>query len=107
MRPLTDGTPKPLLLAGGKPLIVWHLERLAACGFHDVIINHAHLGGQIEEALGDGRDWAQHPLFAGTAWRAGDRWRWYFMRCRFSATKHFSSSMVMYGAIGISNGHTR
>ena len=57
MRPLTDSTPKPLLLAGGKPLIVWHLERLAACGFHDVIINHAHLGGQIEEALGDGRRW--------------------------------------------------
>jgi len=55
MRPLTDHTPKPLLEAGGKPLIVWHLERLAACGFHEVIINHAHLGEQIEAALGDGR----------------------------------------------------
>ena len=55
MRPLTDHTPKPLLEAGGKPLIVWHLERLAACGFHDVIINHAHLGAQIEAVLGDGR----------------------------------------------------
>lgn len=54
MRPLTDSTPKPLLRAGGKPLIVWHLERLAACGFHDVVINHAHLGEQIEAALGDG-----------------------------------------------------
>ena len=55
MRPLTDTTPKPLLMAGGKPLIVWHLERLAACGFRDVVINHAHLGEQIESALGDGR----------------------------------------------------
>jgi MurNAc alpha-1-phosphate uridylyltransferase len=54
MRPLTDVTPKPLLLAGGRPLIVWHLERLAASGFYDVVINHAHLGAQIEAALGDG-----------------------------------------------------
>ena len=54
MRPLTDATPKPLLMAGGKPLIVWHLERLAASGFHDVVINHAHLGSQIEAALGNG-----------------------------------------------------
>ena len=55
MRPLTDTTPKPLLMAGGKPLIVWHLERLAGSGFRDVVINHAHLGAQIEAALGDGR----------------------------------------------------
>ena len=54
MRPLTDSTPKPLLCAGGKPLIVWHLERLQASGFHDVVINHAHLGEQIEAALGNG-----------------------------------------------------
>ena len=57
MRPLTDHTPKPLLVAGGKPLIVWHLERLAAAGFRDIVINHAHLGGQIEAALGDGSQW--------------------------------------------------
>ena len=55
MRPLTDTTPKPLLIAGGKPLIVWHLERLAAAGFRDVVINHAHLGAQIEAALGNGQ----------------------------------------------------
>ena len=54
MRPLTDRTPKPLLLAGGKPLIVWHLERLQACGFREIVINHAHLGEQIVAALGDG-----------------------------------------------------
>lgn len=57
MRPLTDHTPKPLLQAGGKPLIAWHLERLAAAGFRDIVINHAHLGGQIEAALGDGSRW--------------------------------------------------
>lgn len=57
MRPLTDHTPKPLLPAGGKPLIVWHLERLAAAGFRDIVINHAHLGEQIEAALGDGCRW--------------------------------------------------
>jgi MurNAc alpha-1-phosphate uridylyltransferase len=54
MRPLTDRTPKPLLLAGGKPLIQYHIERLAAAGVRELAINHAHLGGQIEETLGDG-----------------------------------------------------
>jgi MurNAc alpha-1-phosphate uridylyltransferase len=57
MRPLTDHTPKPLLQAGGKPLIVWHLERLAAAGFKEIVINHAHLGEQIEAALGNGSQW--------------------------------------------------
>ena len=54
MRPLTDHTPKPLLMAGGKSLIVWHIERLVRAGITEIIINHAHLGAQIEAALGDG-----------------------------------------------------
>ena len=54
MRPLTDTVPKPLLAVGGKPLIVWHIERLAHAGLRDIVINHAHLGDQIEAALGDG-----------------------------------------------------
>lgn len=54
MRPLTDTVPKPLLQVGGKPLIVWHIERLVRAGFTDLVINHAHLGAQIEAALGDG-----------------------------------------------------
>lgn len=54
MRPLTDKIPKPLLWVGGKPLIVWHVEKLAAAGFSRIVINHAHLGGMIEETLGDG-----------------------------------------------------
>jgi len=57
MRPLTDHTPKPLLPVGGRPLIAWHLERLAAAGFREIVINHAHLGAQIEAALGDGARW--------------------------------------------------
>lgn len=57
MRPLTDHTPKPLLTVGGKPLIAWHLENLAKAGFHEVVINHAHLGEQIEAALGNGQHW--------------------------------------------------
>jgi N-acetyl-alpha-D-muramate 1-phosphate uridylyltransferase len=54
MRPLTDICPKPLLSVGGKPLIVWHIERLARAGFTDIVINHAHLGHLIEEMLGTG-----------------------------------------------------
>lgn len=57
MRPLTDTCPKPLLQAGGKPLIAWHLEALAAAGFREVVINHAHLGALLERALGDGARW--------------------------------------------------
>ena len=60
MRPLTDLTPKPLLKVGGKPLIVWHLERLAKSGFKHIVINHAHLGEQIEQTLGDGAQWGMH-----------------------------------------------
>jgi len=54
MRPLTDHLPKSMLEVGGKPLIVWHLAKLAAAGFEQVVINHAHLGALIENALGDG-----------------------------------------------------
>lgn len=57
MRPLTDHTPKPLLQVAGKPMIVWHLERLAAAGFKEIVINHAHLGMQIEQTLRNGDDW--------------------------------------------------
>lgn len=54
MRPLTDHTPKPLLAVGGKPLIVWHIQRLVAAGITDLVINHAWLGQQIETTLGSG-----------------------------------------------------
>jgi MurNAc alpha-1-phosphate uridylyltransferase len=57
MRPLTDNTPKPLLKVGGKALIVWHLESLSQAGIKEVVINHAHLGEQIVNTLGNGQQW--------------------------------------------------
>lgn len=57
MRPLTDHLPKPLLTVGDKPLIVWHIENLARAGIREIVINHAHLGAQIESALRDGHQW--------------------------------------------------
>ena len=58
LHPLTLHTPKPLIKAAGKPLIVYHLERLAKAGFTDVVINLGWLGEQIEHMLGDGSRWA-------------------------------------------------
>ncbi|AXM97727.1 N-acetylmuramate alpha-1-phosphate uridylyltransferase MurU [Pseudomonas plecoglossicida] len=54
MRPLTLRTPKPLVPVAGKPLIEYHLRALAAAGITEVVINHAWLGQQIEDHLGDG-----------------------------------------------------
>ncbi|WP_260293662.1 N-acetylmuramate alpha-1-phosphate uridylyltransferase MurU [Sedimenticola hydrogenitrophicus] len=57
MRPLTDSTPKPLLRVAGKPLIQYHVEALARAGVRQLVVNHAHLGGQIVDFLGDGGTW--------------------------------------------------
>jgi N-acetyl-alpha-D-muramate 1-phosphate uridylyltransferase len=57
MRPLTDHTPKPLLHVGGRPLIAWHLEKLAALGVRDVVVNTSWLAQQFPEVLGDGSAW--------------------------------------------------
>lgn len=57
LRPLTDHTPKPLVSVGGKPLIVYHLEKLATAGFTELVINLGHLGHKIEETLGNGSEW--------------------------------------------------
>jgi len=54
LRPLTDRLPKPLVPAGGRPLIEWQVEKLARAGFTELVVNHAHLGAMIEAALGDG-----------------------------------------------------
>ncbi len=54
MRPLSDATPKPLLEAGGKALIVWQIEALERAGFRDIVINAAHLAGQLVATLGSG-----------------------------------------------------
>jgi MurNAc alpha-1-phosphate uridylyltransferase len=88
MRPLTDHTPKPLLKAGGKTLIEHRIESLAAAGFRELVINHAHLGAQIEATLGDGGRygvriaWSREPdaaletgggIFQALPWLDGDR----------------------------------
>ena len=67
MRPLSDTTPKPLLQAGGKPLIGWQIEALARAGFRDIVVNAAHLQQKFVDALGDGRAY-------------GVRLRWSFER---------------------------
>ncbi|CAB3768387.1 mannose-1-phosphate guanylyltransferase [Burkholderia puraquae] len=64
MRPLTDTRPKPLLEAGGKPLIVWQIEALARAGIETIAINHAWLGEQIEAALGDGSRWGVRLVYS-------------------------------------------
>ena len=57
MRPLTLSTPKPLLEAGGRPLIGWHLEKLAAAGVREVVVNVSWLAPQLIAALEDGSRW--------------------------------------------------
>ncbi|MGB5887171.1 MAG: nucleotidyltransferase family protein [Acinetobacter venetianus] len=54
MRPLTLHTPKPLLVVGGKPLIVWHIEKLQKIGVTEIVINTAWLGEKLANTLGDG-----------------------------------------------------
>ena len=55
MRPLTDSTPKPLLLVAGKPIIQYTIEQLVSAGFNDIVINIAHLGQHIKQVLGNGQ----------------------------------------------------
>lgn len=57
MKPLTDTTPKPLLKVGGKALIVHHVEKLAAVGIKDIIINIAWLAEQVQALLGSGEEY--------------------------------------------------
>ena len=67
MRPLTDHPPKPLLEVGGKPLIVWHIEKLVRADITELVINYAHLGAQIEAALGDGSRFGAHIQYSPEA----------------------------------------
>jgi MurNAc alpha-1-phosphate uridylyltransferase len=60
MRPLTDKTPKPLLPIGGKPMIQYHIESLAAAGMREIVVNLAWLGAQIRESIGDGSRFGVH-----------------------------------------------
>ena len=67
MRPLTDACPKPLLAVRGRPLIVHHIVNLVRAGITDIIINHAHLGGMIEAALGDGSQFGARLRYSAEA----------------------------------------
>ncbi len=60
MRPLTDTIPKPLLKVAGYSLIEYQIQRLVAAGITQIVINHAYLGQQIEQALGDGQRYGAH-----------------------------------------------
>jgi MurNAc alpha-1-phosphate uridylyltransferase len=64
MRPLTDACPKPMLKVADKPLLVYHIERLVAAGINEIVINHAWLGEQIEQAIGDGAQWGARVRFS-------------------------------------------
>ena len=67
MRPLTDTCPKPLLQVRGRPLIVWHIQNLVRAGITEIVINHAHLGDQIEQTLGDGSKYGAKLLYSREA----------------------------------------
>lgn len=64
MRPLSDKIPKPLIKIHSKPLIVWHIEKLAYLGFSEIVINIAHLGDKILSFLGDGSKWGVSLLYS-------------------------------------------
>jgi len=64
MRPLTDHTPKPLLRAGGMPLIEHHIRRLAQAGFSEMVINVSHLAQQIIDFCGDGSRWGVSVVYS-------------------------------------------
>lgn len=67
MRPLTNDCPKPLLTVGGKPLIEWHLEKLAAAGFSKVVINSHYLAQQLEREIGNGQRWGLNIIWSREA----------------------------------------
>ena len=54
LRPMTAGTPKPLLPVDGKPILQHIIETLKKEGFTDIVIAVNYLGDQIEDFFGDG-----------------------------------------------------
>lgn len=70
MRPLTDHTPKPLLTVRGRPLVEWHLQKLAAAGVREVVINLGWLGEKITAHLGDGARFGLVIRYSQEGWPA-------------------------------------
>ena len=67
LRPLTERLPKPLVEAGGKALIDWHLDRLAAAGCREAVINVSHLAEQVVQHVGDGARYGLHVAWSREA----------------------------------------
>lgn len=70
LRPMTDRCPKPLLAVGGRPLVEYHLDALAAAGIREVVINLGWLGEQIPPVLGDGRRFGLAISYSREPWPA-------------------------------------
>ena len=70
MRPLTDTLPKPLLQAGGKPLITRHIEALARAGVSEIVINTGWQGDKLPAALGDGARFGVQIHYSVEGWPA-------------------------------------
>ena len=64
LRPLTGQVPKPMLLVGGKPLLQWHIEKLADVGISEIVVNTSWLASQIEDYFGDGRQFGVNILWS-------------------------------------------
>lgn len=64
LKPLTDIIPKALCIVKNKPLIEHHVIQLAQAGFERIVINHAHLGGQIRHFLGNGRNYGVEIIYS-------------------------------------------
>ena len=70
MRPLTDDCPKPLLRVGGRALIDYHLDALAAAGIRRVVVNTAWCAEQLHRHVGDGRAWGLEVRYSDEGERA-------------------------------------
>ena len=70
MRPLTDHTPKPLLMVAGKPLIEWHVSALKRAGVDELVVNLGWLGERLRAHLGDGRAWGVSIAYSDEGWPA-------------------------------------
>jgi MurNAc alpha-1-phosphate uridylyltransferase len=74
MRPQTLTIAKAMLPVAGRPFVDWQLEKLATCGFRDVVMCVAYLGEQIREHVGEGTQFGlrvrysdEGPTLLGTA----------------------------------------
>lgn len=54
LRPLTETTPKPLLLVGDKPIIEYNIDRLIQVGIKKFSLSINYLGEQLEAYFSDG-----------------------------------------------------